>query len=91
MHCSSRKLLPSGGHSWEQEAGKAALGGTRPDKGIFVQAGQEVAAADTAVPGPRPAGWPLLPTLNLSGSLEGEVFELSFKGQVGVFWVHTQG
>lgn len=27
----------------------------------------------------------------LSGSLEGEVFELSFKGQVGVFWVHTQG
>ena len=77
MHCSSRKLLPSGGHSCgaserareREREREEAPGGTRPDKGIFVPAEQEVAAAGL--------GWPLvLPqSHSLSGRSRGQPTE----------------
>lgn len=64
MHCSSRKLLPSGGHSWEARHGREAPGGTQPDKGISVQAEQEAAQ-------PR-GGLSLSPSHWLSGRSKNE-------------------
>lgn len=52
IHCSSRKLLPSGGHSWGREGGGGGgrLGGTRPTKAFLSRPSRKW----------LPPRWPLL-------------------------------